>query len=144
MSKTLQNAEGSISITRPSYGDEREFIEIALTDKLSGSEFCSVRILLDDFARALTGLGHVACRFDFHPAVVGMKYEHKTERVKRPTDYVERGADRERVAREAFAPFEVDGWRGRVDDLFNSHRHAGDGSMVTFTRHVPVEESETK
>jgi len=139
MVKTL---EGQLSITRPSYGDDREFIEISVVDVLSGSEFIEVKVKLDEFARALTGLGRVDCVFEHKPALVGMTREWKTELVPF-TAYGTRRDDESAIA-QALRPFERDGWEGRVDDLFNGHRRSGDGMQrVGFERYVETKEPQT-
>lgn len=136
----LKNAKGNLSISRPSYGgfDDREFIEITFRDCSSGTEFVTARVKLDDFARALTGLGHLDMSFDFYPELVGKKYEHKTEIVPRP-DVGYNDKNRNEIAAKAFAPFEVEGWKGRVDDLFNSHMRTKEGYRVIFTRYVEAQ-----
>lgn len=68
-----------------------------------------------------------------------MRYEHKTESV----PFKSRFGKGDAVAKaRALAPFEVDGWKGRVDDLGNMHKSTGDGTgyHVVFTRHVPLED----
>lgn len=132
--------KGGLSISRPSGNIGPDYIEIRVVDELSGSQFVSVRVPLAGFAEAVTGRGHVDCEFDFRPELVGLKREHKEEFV--PYDdlsYYARHGDRDEVAAEAFAPFEIDGWKGRADDLFNHHRRGKDGSRVTFIRYVPIE-----
>lgn len=137
-----KNLRGAITISRPR-GRSAETIDICVIDELSGVEFVSVRISPANFAEALVGLARVECEFDLRPDLVGTVYEHKEELVPLPHDhYYGTSRDkREQVAAEAFAPFEVDGWRGRVDDLFNPHRRGLNGAKVTFVRYVPRESS---
>lgn len=47
--------EGKISITRPSFHDEREVIAIEIYDNASRTTFCRVQVGMADFAAALTG-----------------------------------------------------------------------------------------
>jgi hypothetical protein len=131
--------QGTITISRPQ-GRDVSWIEITLHDELSGVEFATVYIDPANFAEALTGLGHVPCKFDLRPSLVGKKAEHKEEIV--PFEgggYVKPGLPRENAAAPYLAPFEIDGWKGRVDDLFNHHRHTPNGYRVTFVRYVDVE-----
>jgi len=143
----LDNAEGKITISKPSGGGidhDNEYVEIALIDSTSGIEFVSTRILMADFARALMGLSHVEMRFDFHPSLVGKTYEHKTLIVPFERRYAKE-SERIKIAAETLAPFEIDGWKGRVGDLFNGHRYTKNGQSVTFTRYVdsqPCDEGE--
>lgn len=127
--------KGRLTISRPRGGNS-DYIEISITDQSSGTEFVSARVGLTDFAEALVGLALVDCEFDLRPDRVGMKYEHKEEFVPCPISYARTAADREKIAAKAFKPFEVDGWKGRIDDLFNPHRRNQEGARVVFTRYV--------
>lgn len=139
------NLKGSISISRPQYSDGRKQIEITLIDERSACQAIEVHIGMEAFAEALTGLGRVACDFDFNNSgVVGMVYEHKTEIVPIP-DSLYRDDDK-RVS-EVLSLFEKDGWEGCRSDVTNHHHHSRKGDQlfarVTFTRHVPATEERT-
>lgn len=130
--------KGSVSTNRPRGSGNPEYAQIDVNDELSGTRVLTVRIPLKDFAEALFGLAHVECEFDLNPDLVGKKCEHKQEMV--PIEDGLRYADRSSpLAAKALAPFEVDGWKGRVDDLFNPHRRGGNSARVTFVRYVEVE-----
>lgn len=138
MNKKLK---GGITISRPRGNMEQDYIEISVIDNLSGTQCVTVRIGLATFAEALTGLGHADCEFNFRPELVGMRRENKNEVV--PCDhlpYAKEGLPRENLAAPLLAPFEVDGWKGRVDDLFNQHNRTKEGYRVTFVRYVPAKE----
>jgi hypothetical protein len=66
MSQTLQT---TIGISRPSGGRDTEYIEIRLRDEVSGIQFAKVKMNLEDFARAITGLSGVECTTE----VVGLQ-----------------------------------------------------------------------
>lgn len=138
MTTIHSNLQGSLSITCPRGGDT-DYIEIALFDKSSGVEFATARIELASFAEALVGLAHVDCRFDLRAEMVGKRREHKEEIVPYKDGWVDYN-ERETVAREVLKSYEIDGWRGRADDLFNQHRHGQNGYRVTFVRYVDAEE----
>lgn len=55
--------EGKITITRPSYGDDREKIRISIRDNSSVSEFLEIEMGYAEFALAVTGLSHVSMTF---------------------------------------------------------------------------------
>ena len=55
--------KGSISISRPSFGDGRQKISIQIKDIDSRVSFLDVEIDLDLFSSALTGLSEQACDF---------------------------------------------------------------------------------
>ncbi|HCM63746.1 MAG TPA: hypothetical protein DIT05_14570 [Morganella sp. (in: Bacteria)] len=53
--------KGKITISRPSYGDGRDVINIQVRDDVSRIKFLDVEINCADFARALTGLSETNC-----------------------------------------------------------------------------------
>ena len=55
----MKKLNGKITISRPSYADDQEFIELNISDDSSQNKFLRVKIKPDDFARALTGQGHI-------------------------------------------------------------------------------------
>lgn len=142
-----KNMKGSITISRPRGSHGPEMVYVELTDELSGTRVVTAKIPVEQFADVLFGMAYTPCVFDFYPELVGLKYEHKEEFV--PFDnpgYFQPGEEREKVAAKVFTPFEMDGWKGRVDDLFNPHRRGKNGSRVTFVRYIappaPVVEKE--
>jgi hypothetical protein len=137
-----EKLKGSVSIYRP-LGRDCDYIGISLDDESSRCRLLDIRIPFAEFVEALTGRGNVSCEFDFfNDCPVGKIYEHKTEIVPRPQGYVKPN-ERKAVSEFALAQFEVDGWMGRDDDLFNHHKSKGDSAVVTFHRYVdpPTEET---
>ena len=138
--------KGNIQITRPSYGTGKEAICIKMTDESSGIQFLELEIALSDFTKAVTGQGGVEVDFELrHVEKVGMVQQNKTEEVYVPEGDYEM---REARAKRALKQYEIDGWKGRVNDCLNMHRRIGPhatkkGSMysVTFTRHVDANSS---
>ena len=51
--------KGNITITRPSYGSEKEVIKIQVRDKNSRIAFLECEITLENYAKLLTGLSEV-------------------------------------------------------------------------------------
>lgn len=139
-----EKMKGRVNIARPRGSGEPEYVQIEVNDELSGANFISIRIPIKEFTEALFGLAQRPCEFDLRPDLVGLKHEWKEEFVPFEdwTFYRDYG-DRNEVAAEVFAPFEVDGWKGRVDDLFNHHRRGKGGARVVFVRYVPVEAAQT-
>lgn len=127
-----ENLEGKITFSRPS-GRDCDYINIELTDTKSGCILIEIRVPYAEFAQAITGLGHQPCNYDFYDSCpVGMVREVKTELVTKIGGY-----QRDLVkGKEAILPFEIDGWVGRVDDMFNHHRNKGEKQEVTFIRYV--------
>ncbi|EMF8482790.1 hypothetical protein V4E48_004105 [Morganella morganii] len=54
--------KGKITISRPSYGDGRDVINIQVRDNVSRIKFLDIEIDCADFARAVTGLSETDCR----------------------------------------------------------------------------------
>lgn len=53
--------KGKIDISRPSCGDGREYISIRVKDHTSKVRFLEIEIDLDEFTKALTGMGETPC-----------------------------------------------------------------------------------
>lgn len=102
----------------------------------SGSQFVEARIFLKEFAELITGLSRVDCEVDFRPDLVGKKREHKEEVVPFKGFHIQSEAKGKQAAAKALKPFEVDGWKGHVEDLFNGHRGGQGRYRVRFVRHV--------
>lgn len=136
MSKILgeRGLRGAITISRPS-GVRDPHISISIHDRRSGTEFLEVAIALDDFARALTGLGWTDCEFVLSPTKVGLVREVKRLQVAVPDG---EHATREQRAAAAVAEHDVDGWVGSTRDALNHHNrvHSGDDGNGGYTVHT--------
>lgn len=53
--------KGKLTISRPSYGDNREKINIVVMDQASRLKFLSIEIDYADFTKCITGLSEVSC-----------------------------------------------------------------------------------
>ncbi len=128
--------KGKLSISRPTYGDGRKLINITLVDEISGSEFLDLEIPTQQFAECLTGLSRVECEFEYRPDRVGLRYEHKTERVPFLYPFGVNEEDRDKAAKAACEPFETDGWAGDWKECLNGHKRGGGHATVIFRRWV--------
>ena len=129
--------QGMITISRPHYGSGKKAIEITIGDKTSWCDFVTVEMEFETFVETLFGHAHQRCLVEFNEkAPIGKKRETKTELVQRPKKYErEEGAAKEAAA--ILKPFEKDGWKGYVKDLYNHHNWRGqDKVQVSFTRFV--------
>lgn len=140
------NIHASISISRVHPHKEPDFVRILIEDETSGCVILDLKLSLPDFARAITGLSAIKCQgVLYEDAPVGKQYQAKEELVSRPDGHFA-AKDEAAVAAEVLAPYEVDGWQGRVSDLFNHHRRAeidtaGEETYrVVFTRFVDATE----
>lgn len=106
---------GEISI-----GRSQNAVHIQIQDDTSRTLCIEIDISLADFGKVVTG-GSSKCIFVLRPDKVGWQHEHKTENV--PFDhYKYESLERfEAAAKQALAPFEVDGWNGDLEDLSNMH-----------------------
>lgn len=68
--------KGKIDISRLTYGNGDEFIEIKVRDDSSKAKFITVKITFEQFTRALMGLSHTPCEFTVqHLERVGKRRE---------------------------------------------------------------------
>lgn len=141
------NIHASISISRIHSNHEPDCIHIRVEDETSGCMILDLEMSLAAFAQALTGLSGMKCEgVLYKDAPVGKQRQVKEELVSRPKKVTLE--NQEAVAAKAFAPFEVDGWQGRVSDLFNHHRRVEINTAneeiyrVVFTRFVDAVEEE--
>lgn len=125
--------KGKISIFRSHGGGHDDRIHISITEENSRVEFFDGFMSCEEFGKVVTGLSHQPIEFEFRPEKVGMIAENKFELVPKPKDYRNK-----EEAKELLKPFEVDGWKGHIDDMFNIHCRAGDKQRVRFFRHVPA------
>lgn len=126
---------GRISISRITGGDEDK-IHIEIRENRSGVQFLDIEMGVAEFGYAVTGLSGQNCKFELRQLEhVGKLRECKQVCVPFEVCYANE-PERSRLAKKALAPYEVDGWSGYKDDLFNMHRHTKDGFNVTFVRFV--------
>lgn len=113
-------------------------MNVRISDDTSGCRILEVNFSLADFMDILTGRSGVSAEGEYYPDMpVGCTREHKEEVLPRPKGYDRNSKEVDRL----IAPFEVDGWRGRKEDLHNHHRWTSDtkgvrGVRVTFSRFV--------
>lgn len=120
-------------------------MRLEVIDESSGVSFLEIRLSPGDMMLALTGRS-IECEMDVRGLnLVGSKSEHKKENVKFESWSQRLSAERKGLdsherspsVDKAFAPFEVNGWRGSASDLFNGHLSNRDGTQaVTFHRYV--------
>ena len=80
--------KGKLTISRPSFGSDKEVIAISVIDKDAVVEFLEIEIDLDEFARCITGLSNIDCNFETrYLEVVGKKREQDTIQFKISDDY---------------------------------------------------------
>lgn len=129
--------DAELTISRPR-GANAECIAIRVTDATSGTRILELQIAPADFAEALVGLSNVKCDGHFYQdSPIGKTRENKTTRVKIPQKFRSiKVEERKAVAAKILKPFEVDGWIGNADDLFNHHRSSGEFQTVSFHRFV--------
>lgn len=128
-------AKGNITISRVNTGDG-QYMEIRITDDSSSVEFVTATLSLENFAKAITGLGYTDCDIETRRLdLVGKKREHKTEMV--ACNGWELDRKDEYAIDKALAQYEVDGWIGSRYDMGNSKNYVGrEFIKVGFTRYV--------
>lgn len=143
MKKTKSTLPCRLTISRL-MGGGPDVMRLAVTDEASGVAFLKISISPGDLMLSMTGRS-VVTEMEIRGAeLIGAKSEHKTEvvpftdRTLRCSDERKGLDDHERspMVEKAFAPFEVDGWRGSSSDLFNGHRSTKGGQNVSFHRYI--------
>ncbi len=150
-------AKGRITVSRRQGGDSENPIVITIVDDISGVGFVEASMSLEVFAEVITGHGHLKCTLEYLPeafAVIGKRYENKTETVAFPDEIIA-GYGKDRIARVQTwlhkIGMEVDGWKANAEDINNHHRWGGlvetaTGNQrqvsITFRRFVDQETGE--
>lgn len=102
--------KGKISISRPSYGDGKEKININIRDDESGIRFLEIEIGYPEFTQAITGLSSIECDFE----VRGLDRIGKKLEIADIEFFVSSkglyGSDRKDIARDAAKANTPDGW----------------------------------
>lgn len=128
----MKTLKGKITIGKTSSRDG-DYVMIELEDSLSHCRVVEVRMSIEDFGQAILGLACQKCEFDLNDSgVIGKTHEYKEEVVPVPDDFNSHGGNFEKLAAKALAPFEVDGWVGRKEDLKNFHRVERKGNKISY------------
>ena len=127
--------KGYISIGKFMNSDDPQPIHIELEDELSGINFVNIYMGLKDFANVITGQGYVNCEFKIRGTeLVGKLRESKEELITLPPNF---SYDKE-LAQELITPYEIDGWKGEINNLDNYHNRSKGGKTcrVLFVRWI--------
>jgi hypothetical protein len=125
----MKTLKGNISLSRTSSNVEEMHnkVHITLEDELSSAQVVSIWMELKEFAMMITGLSSITCTFEFNDGgVVGMKREYKIVEIEVPNDWYPRlnkdmALSKPWEVSDLLAPYEVDGWKARREDMFNHH-----------------------
>ena len=83
----MEKIKGKLTISRVHPNQGEDWIEVTLDDKNSGIQFAEVRINLEEFSKAITGLGARPCEIEVGGLdLVGKKLETKTHIVTFPAE----------------------------------------------------------
>lgn len=128
--------KGKITISRPTFSDEKEAICISLTDSSSGVEFVELEMTLSDFTKAITGQGFIPIDFDVRGLeFVGLTKETEKARITvKKIELIDKGYDiNKRGFLEAYLTEHAkrDGW------IVNAYLGSQD-SVVRETDHVTM------
>ena len=117
-------SKAEVSIWRVVSGGGEASFTIDIIDVASGAHV-SARLSPADFANAVTGRGNNPAEAEWCVQKIGMRHETKEELV--AFEHPVPGRNEEVMGQakaEALRHYEIDGWRGRPDDLGNSNRRA--------------------
>lgn len=130
--------KGSISISRPTYGNGDKFIVITVTDDSSQARFIDVKIGYEQFTEALTGISGVEIDFDVRAlSYVGMKMVREKRRILCQAPSYDRARQREWLEENA----QEEGWF--LDSYLGSQSsvsHTNEGTYLNYAvyRYEPV------
>ena len=138
--------KGRLSISRITSNEPRGgWIRITLEDGSSSVQFAEVDIDFKQFGQAISGMSGQLCDIELRQLdLVGKKMEHKFELVPVPITLDKKDKKLIKLIETIFAPYEIDGWVARRDDIFNYHNYRGshsslndyDSYEVSFTRYI--------
>lgn len=141
----MKRVKGRISISRTLSSSKGSFITLEIKDETSRCRIIQAEIDMEVFGPLVTGASAQPCEVEVYLGCpLGQVRETKTEYIARPECNYE---DKKKVGRTVLAPYEVDGWKGYVDDLFNNHKRQGPASAhaglqaVSFHRFVEPPET---
>jgi len=133
----MKKIKGKLTISRVHSTQSEDWIEVLLEDESSCIQFADVHIGLEEFSKAITGLGACPCEIEVRGLdLVGKKLETKICTVSFPT---ERTVE---MTEDVFKMFEFDGWEARRSDMNNSHNRMWIDTVdlekfrITFQRYV--------
>ena len=131
------SVQARMRISRVHCNQGGDFVSLELEDTVSGVHFASAEMAMDDFAQAMFGMSRPLDVKLRGINLIGATPENKTVFV--PDVRATYSRD-DAAAKAAIAPFEVDGWRGRLSDFGNHHKSTTVGGqkgyMVIFSRFV--------
>ena len=128
--------KGFVQMSR-AMGGGSDFFRLCITDDDSNTQFLELRLSPSQFADLLSSRAFYA-DMDVQTNLLGKKHEHKEVEVEWEGYCVKDGKNIAK-AKKAVAAHEVDGWKARIEDLFNGHRsHPKKRGVwrVTFDRWV--------
>jgi len=117
--------------------DEDKCYRLRIKDDSSKVTVCEISMNAEQLAQVLTGISTQGISVEWgFVGKIGMVREVKRELVHVPN---------RSLVKEAVAGFEVNGWKGRLEDASNHHKRGPGSDMywVTYTRHVYSPENTT-
>ncbi len=124
----------SIHLARVYGGDDSRngTFDLTIEDENASLRFFTATLNAEDIANLISSRTVDVEATIIHPELIGWTHEHKEVVIEWS------GALKEtKKAADVLRPYEVDGWRGDKDDLFNHHRGSGGKQRVRFYRRVP-------
>lgn len=127
--------KGHISIGKVTVcGTGEQYMKITVEDELSGIEFLSADMSLEDFAKALTGQGFMPTEYELRGLEnIGKECQHKTVLMPHSFDASDEDID------EAIGKHEVDGWIGHREDYKNHHNWKDGKVQIRYNRWIEKE-----
>ncbi len=139
----MKNLQGKLTITKVTSSSKPDYVSLVIEEDKSHCRVIQIKISLEQFAKALFAFASRPCEIEFFNDAgnIGMTHEIKHEIIRQPA---RKGLASEDEFAAQLAPFETEGWVGRVSDLNNHHNMTEDANCYTvfFERWVPAEDSQ--
>ena len=141
----MKNLDGQLTISKVSSSNGEKLIRIEVKDNKSRCIVIEVRCDLLSFAEAITGLAYVDCKIEFNDSgIIGKEHQVKDETITFPCHRYQCKNEEDwlLIVEGVLAPYEMEGWKGRVEDADNTHKRIGKipkkgfTSMIRFERYV--------
>lgn len=139
---SMKTLKGLVSINTISGHDITAPIRITLEDVDSGCIICQATMTFENYARVISNQSSIDCTIELNTSkTIGKKIEVKREIVLIPEKFKNTNhwdnPQLGEISSNILKPYEVNGWIGRQNDLWNHHNSRGQNLQeVIFERWV--------
>ncbi len=141
----MKELKGRVTISRVMDASEETPIWIDIKDENSHVLACRIKITLEQYAKAITGLAEIPCSMEFNDSgLVGKIRIRKSIIVPHSKNYFQTPEETAKHIAENCPDVIADGWEPYLNDFNNQYRHTEAGMTVNFTKYVDPDSQEAK